>query len=62
MKHRGIAAALAAGLACLAIGADAASIVAATPQGEVAQVRQVSVRFSEPRRSFRSGSVRCRHA
>ncbi|MGZ5767489.1 MAG: hypothetical protein ACXWJ9_09825, partial [Caldimonas sp.] len=47
MKHRGIAAALAAGLACLAIGADAASIVAATPQGEVAQVRQVSVRFSE---------------
>ncbi|MGZ5689413.1 MAG: MG2 domain-containing protein, partial [Caldimonas sp.] len=47
MKHRGIAAALAAGLACLAIGADAASVVVATPQGEVAQVRQVSVRFSE---------------
>ena len=39
--------AVAAGLALLASLAQAASIVGASPQGEVAQVRQVAIRFSE---------------
>ena len=46
MKKRLIAVALAAGLSFAAPAAHAVSIAAATPQGEVAQVRQVTIKFS----------------
>ena len=42
-----IRAAAAAGIACMAGIAQAASIASVSPQGEVAQVRQVTVKFSE---------------
>ncbi|MEO8079754.1 MAG: MG2 domain-containing protein, partial [Caldimonas sp.] len=45
--HKRVGALLGLALAAAAFGADAASIVAVGPQGEVAQVRQVTVRFSE---------------
>ena len=45
---KGVIGALAAGVFALSAGeAGAVSIVAVTPQGEVAQVRQVTVKFSE---------------
>jgi alpha-2-macroglobulin len=43
---KNFAVALAAGLTFIGLAAHAVSIVAATPQGEVAQVRQVTVKFS----------------
>jgi len=44
----GIRALAGAAFACASTSAVAVAIVAATPQGEVAQVRQVTVKFGEP--------------
>ena len=48
MKKKIVAAAVFAVLACGASVVSAAAVVSASPQGEVAQVRQVVVTFSEP--------------
>ena len=47
MRTRDIACGLGLGLACL-VAAHGAAIVSVGPQGEVAQVRQVTVKFSGP--------------